>query len=390
MASSRRHPKSSRYIACFTGGDGKRFQRSTGVRVDGTVSTRRKAQKIGDEFEDAARGIKSARQVQKVFHEIFMELTGEVLPDQTVRKYAADWLKDRKGAIAVRSHGFYSSRVDSFLKSLEAKADAPVFQITLADIRTWRDSETERVSTSTANHGLKVIRMLFGDAKKRNLVTENPAEAVPVLKRDSRTPRRPFTLAELVLLLNNVEGEWRSLVVFGLYTGQRLGDLARLVWSEVDLDSREVRFTTRKTGRHQKIPICEPLLRHVRSLPTPVNPGVPVHPEAYDLVASQGKASTLSRQFHDIMSKAGLVAKRPHRKGDRAEGNRMRAPSDLTVHSFRHTLTSMLKNAGVSASVAEEIVGHDSAEMNRIYTHLEGKTLIGAMDLLPDVLGNAV
>ena len=35
MASLRRVPRSPNYIACFTGTDGKRYQRSTGVRVDG-------------------------------------------------------------------------------------------------------------------------------------------------------------------------------------------------------------------------------------------------------------------------------------------------------------------------------------------------------------------
>jgi integrase len=344
MASLRRHPKSSNYIACFTGESGKRYQRSTGIRVDGTVATRRKAQKIADEFEDVARRKNTARQIQKVFHDIYKEVTGEALPDQSVRRYAEDWLKDRKGAIAPKSHDFYGSRVNSFLLSLGVRAEAPVFQITASDVREWRDGEAQRVSTSTTNHGLKVIRMLLGDAKKQNLSSENPAESVPVLKKDTRSTRRPFSISELDLLLNGADGEWRSLIVFGLYTGQRLGDLARMPWSEVDLDSFEIRFTTRKTGRHQKIPICAPLLSHIKSLPTPATPSSPIHPDAFDLVARQGKPSTLSRQFHDLMSKVGLVVKRPHRKG----GN---------------------------------------APENRIYTHLEEQTLKSAMDLLPDVVG---
>lgn len=357
--------------------------------MDGTVTSRRKAQRIADEFEDVARRQQTARQVQKVFHEIYKEVTGEILPDQSVRRFSADWLKDKKGAIATRSHGFYNSRVESFMLSLGKRADLPLFQITEADIRFWRDKESKRVSTSTTNHGLKVLRMLFGDAKKRNLISENPAERIPVLKRDTRTPRRPFTMAELDVLLKHIDGEWRSLVIFGLYTGQRLGDLARMSWAELDVEAMEIRLTTRKTGRHQKIPICKPLMSHIESLSRPVVASSPLHPESFDLITRQGKPSTLSRQFHDLMSKAGLVTKRPHRKQEKEDKSRRRIASDLTFHSFRHTLTSMLKNAGVSASIAEEIVGHDSAEMNRIYTHLEDKTLKHAMDSLPDIVGDA-
>jgi len=52
---------------------------------------------------------------------------------------------------------------------------------------------------------------------------------------------------------------------------------------------------------------------------------------------------------------------------------------------FRHTTTSLLKNAGVSPAIAEEFVGHDSAEMNRVYTHIELDAMKKAAGLLPDV-----
>jgi len=390
MASLRRYSKSPFFFACFTGEDGKRYQRSTRIRADGTVTSRRQAQKIADEYEDVARRLQTARQVQKVFYDIYQEVTGDALPNQTLRQFAVNWLMDKKGAIAARSHGFYRSRVESFLADLGSRGDAPVFQVTEADIRAWRDRESKRVTASTTNHGLKVLRMLFGDAKKRNLIAENPAEAVPILKRDTQTPRRPFTLEELARLLRHVDGEWRSLVIFGLYTGQRLGDLARMRWTAIDLESKEIRLTTNKTGRHQKIPICRPLMAHIESLDKPIESDAPLHPEADTLVSRQGKPSTLSRQFHDIMSITGLVSKRPHRKRSGEDESKMRVASDLTFHSFRHTLTSMLKNAGVSASIAEEIVGHDSAEMNRIYTHFEDSTLKRAMESLPDMVGLCV
>lgn len=387
MASLRRHPRSPYFIACFLGDDGKRYQRSTGIRSDGTIASRREAQKIADGFEDVARRQQTARQVQRVFHEIYKEVTGETLPDQSAKKFSADWLKDKKGAVTPRTHRFYQSKLDSFLLQLGRRANTPIFQITESDIRTWRDEESKRVSRSTANHGLKVLRMMFGDAKKRNLISHNPAEMVPVLKKERQeTPRRPFSLSELSTLLAGVEGEWRSLILFGLYTGQRLGDLARMRWSAVDLESMEIRFTTGKTGRNQKIPICQPLLSHIQSLSPFGRPVDPVHPEAFHLHESEGKSSTLSRQFHDLMAKVGLVGRRPHRKKLKEPGDHRRVASDLTFHSFRHTLTSMLKNAGVSASIAEEIVGHDSAEMNRVYTHLENQTLKDAMSRLPNLI----
>ena len=146
MASLRRFRKSPFHFACFTGEDGRRHQRSTKIRADGTVTARRQAQKIADEYEDVARGQQTARQVQKVFHDLYQEVTGDALPNQTLRQFAENWLMDKQGAIAPRTHGFYRSRVDSFLADLGKREGVPVFQITEADVRAWRDRETKRVT----------------------------------------------------------------------------------------------------------------------------------------------------------------------------------------------------------------------------------------------------
>jgi len=56
-------------------------------------------------------------------------------------------------------------------------------------------------------------------------------------------------------------------VLFGLYLGQRLGDLAGLTWRAVDLDTAEIAFSTRKTGRRIVLPLVQPLTDYSASLP---------------------------------------------------------------------------------------------------------------------------
>jgi hypothetical protein len=48
-----------------------------------------------------------------------------------------------------------------------------------------------------------------------------------------------------------------------------------------------------------------------------------------------------------------------------------------------------LKNAGVSDVVAREIIGHDSPEISRVYTHIEKPALVDAMQKLPDITAPA-
>lgn len=388
MASLRSHPKSDYYIACFRGGDGKRHQRSTRVKRDNRVESRRKAQKIADEYEDIARKKRVAQQVQIVVQELYQEAVGTPLDTMSPKKFVGQWLKDKKGSVEPKTFDTYNRILESWLVFLGAKAEGPLQMITEEDIRNWRDDRRDGVSATTVNIALRVLRMLLGDASKRDLIGNNPAVRVPVLKRDAKNERRPFTVAEIQKLLPHLPAEWKSLVLFGLYTGQRLGDLVRLRWRDIDETAQEIRFVTKKTGRAQKIPIAEPLLRHLDSLPQPMIRDLPLHPDALAVVEAQkGSVSTLSRQFHDFMAIGGLVPKRAHERRAKAKGKgpKERHSSDLTFHGLRHTLTSMLKNAGVSSAIAEEIVGHNSSEMNRIYTHIEQGSLAKAMSALPDI-----
>jgi integrase len=389
MASLRRVPRSPHFIACYTGADGKRYQRSTGVKVDGKVESRRQAQKIANEFEDVARRKRTAQQVQRVFREIYEEVHSARLPDATVRDFGDRWLGSKKAEVSDATHVFYDIAYRKFLEHLGPKADGALFEVTKDDIHRWRDGMAKKLAPATVNHNLKFVRMLFAAAKRAGIVADNPAEDVPTLKRTVKTTRRPFTLVELKTLLQVADAEWRSMILFGLYTGQRLGDIARLSWDQIDLEAKEIRLQTSKTGRHQKIPIPPPLMKHIEFLRKKKSAETFLHPKAEDIVATQGKTGSLSVQFHKLMAEAGIVKAKRHRKIKKEEKEEnpkaRRGEAKVSFHSLRHTTTSLLKNAGVSPAIAEEFVGHDSAEMNRVYTHIELDAMKKAAGLLPDV-----
>ena len=86
------------------------------------------------------------------------------------------------------------------------------------------------------------------------------------------------------------------MILFGLYTGQRLGDIARLTWANVDLPGQRIRLTTQKTGKTLIIPMAEPLVRHVMSLPVSDDTSSPLHPRAFCVLEAQGKTGGLSNQ----------------------------------------------------------------------------------------------
>ena len=200
----------------------------------------------------------------------------------------------------------------------------------------------------------------------------------------SRSRRRAFTMAELRLILGACNAEWRGLVMFGLYTGQRLGDCAGLTWDNIDAVSGELRIITGKTDRSMSIPLAEPLAAYISTLPAGDKSGAPLFPGMAALVKSGG-TGTLSRQFSEILAGIGLADKKDHKGGGTGRDSR-RASGGLSFHCLRHTATSLLKNAGVSDVVAREIIGHDSESISRVYTHISKDTLRKAMKSLPNVM----
>src|SRR5262249_42769603 len=123
-------------------------------------------------------------------------------------------------------------------------------------------------------------RVCLGEAVRQGLLAVNPAVRVPVFKLRGKSARRAFTLSEIKRILKACSDdiEWRGLVLFGLYLGQRLGDLARLTWRAVDLDSGEIAFTARKTGRRIVLPFVQPLIDYLSALPASDNPNAYIFP----------------------------------------------------------------------------------------------------------------
>jgi integrase len=152
---------------------------------------------------------------------------------------------------------------------------------------------------------LKVLRSVFTVARREGLIDDNPADRVAVLKQRKDFERRPFTLPELKRLMELADEEWRGMILFGLYTGQRLGDIATLTWKNLDLAQEEIRLTTGKTGRRQILPLTTPLLDYVENLPAKDVPDAPLFPNAHDTVQRQGRAGNLSNQFHKILVAVG-------------------------------------------------------------------------------------
>jgi len=59
--------------------------------------------------------------------------------------------------------------------------------------------------------------------------------------------------------------------------------------------------------------------------------------------------------------------------------------SEISFHALRHTSVSLLKSAGVSDAIARDLAGHESAEVSRLYTHIDESAKRSAVNKLPEI-----
>jgi integrase len=185
-------------------------------------------------------------------------------------------------------------------------------------------------------------------------------------------------------ILQAAEGDWKTAVMLGVFTGARLGDCVSMEWRHVDFQNRVVRFRPSKTkakGGEIVIPLHDDLEVHLMALPMPDGENAGKQPLCPELAKVEiGGRSGLSRKFKELLGTAG-VENEQTRQGE----GKGRSLSAYSFHSLRHTFNTVLMNQGVSQELRMKLSGHASEAMNSRYSHAEIETLRAAVGKLPGV-----
>lgn len=68
--------------------------------------------------------------------------------------------------------------------------------------------------------------------RRKTYISIDPTADVNIVKRR----RQEFSAEELQRIVDLADSEWKSMICFALYSGgQRLGDIALLKWTNIDL-----------------------------------------------------------------------------------------------------------------------------------------------------------
>jgi integrase len=377
MASVHRRPKSAFWHAAFRGPDGRLILRST------KQQDRHSALAMAMEFERAAKLARRGELVETQAREVLGDIMKranirETLQTVTIKAHLTQWLASKTARKAEATAVRYNGVTTAFLAFMGERANKPLTSLTSGDVERFLDMRLKNgVSPRTAVCDVKTIRAALNQARRQGIIPTNPAEALELpdvvgMERGTLTP------AEVKMLVDNAEGEWKTLIMVGYFTGARLIDCCRMQWEDVDLSAESLTYVQGKTGGKITIPLHPDLLAYLEQLAGTDQPAQFIAPHMANL--KSGGRHGLSEGFKRIMVKAGLDVQRVQGKGKRMMCRR-------TFHALRHSFTSGLANQQVSPEVRMKLTGHKSDTIHAGYTHHELKTLAKAMKKLPG-LGN--
>ena len=302
-----------------------------------------------------ASGKANKKAAEAKFHALMLELGANPAPDSdrpTVVSIIEAFLGHAERHYDARSLAERRSILQRFA---EAHGFRPVVDCKPFHLTSWLDANPQWKSDWTINHVVATVKRPFDWAAQQGLVPANPFHHV---NHRPGTPRRAVTDAEFQALLRGAPGlrgrRFRQALIFLRYTGCRPGEMAKLKWSDIDLDGGAIVLNEHKTARKVRKPRIVPLV--------PVVVKLLIHLRK----RSQGEHVFLNERGNpwNRCSLSLRIQRCRRRQG---------IPDDAKLYGVRHQFGTAAIVRGVDIKTLAHLMGHQSTRMTEHYLHLAGE-----------------
>jgi integrase len=235
-------------------------------------------------------------------------------------------------------------------------------QITNLDIESYKSAKLQTgLSRKSVNNQLIVLNKCLRTARDWEVIVN-----IPKIKLLKVEPQKIdfLSIDECQSLLDNCNGQLKEMILLGLKTGLRFGELIALQWTDINFQSRLL--TVQKSiSRGQMGSPKSNKIRHI-----------PLLNDVAEILTARAESNgfIFSNNTEPLVQCACI--QRLHKTCERA-GLRK-----IGWHTLRHTFASHLAQNGVSILVIKELLGHADIKTTMRYSHLTQSTVRGAIETL--------
>lgn len=170
-----------------------------------------------------------------------------------------------------------------------------------------------------------------------------------------------FSRDELLRYFDNIEDSTLAIAsLLGFCCGLRIGEIVRLRWDNVNLESGKIKVVMGKSGDGY-VDIPDKLISILRKWQYVINYQEYVVP--YTARNMHSRTSLLTEEFHRALKKANLMI--PYET--RSDG---KVVNKLTFHGLRHTYATFLWEETGDIYLVKDALRHAKIETTEIYAHI--------------------
>lgn len=225
--------------------------------------------------------------------------------------------------------------------------EMPVADLKFSDFQQIIDAMKKgKLSYSSLKKVRSLISLVLNYGIQYEVVSVNYASLLKLGKNKPVKPHKPFTRQAINRIWQHTDLSGADAILILLYTGMRCGELLNLTKKDVNLRTRVFRITKSKTASGLRtIPIHSRIVPFV--LARMQRPGKTL------IADDTGRPYSYAR-FCNLWDKVMAVCNvRGH-----------------TTHDCRHTVATLLDNAGANETAKKRILGHaGSGVTEAVYTH---------------------
>ena len=277
--------------------------------------------------------------------------------DYTVAKLVAHYVKT-----ATRRKSVSSQERDRLIltRFVTRWGNLLLKDLTTLQIEEYVAERLAQVSFATLSKELGILKAAFGCAVRWGWVSRTPFVGI-VLNQEGTPRTRWLSDEEETRLLEHCPASLRDIVMLGLDTGLRPGNLVRFKCAWVQVGAACL-IIPREQTKTKKLPLTVPLTCRAADI---VHRNLARVGSEYLFLSPAGDAYTCA-EINRALQRAAVKAGVP----------------DLCLYTLRHTFVSRLVQAGVSLPEVAALAGHRDIRMTMRYAHLAPQHLRNSIALL--------
>ena len=206
--------------------------------------------------------------IAKNHRDVLLQLVNKDKPSKSTmfNNYAVQCIKSDAYAIKNGTKIFYNFMLNDHI--LPHFKHYKLEDISPSDIRAWQTKLLETLKPSTVKNIKNLMGKILEYAKMDELITKNSARLVKPPRCEQKEDIDPFTMEEVLQLIDNASQWFATFLTVAFFTGMRTGELMALRWDCVDFYSQKivVRQTmshgtigSTKSGKSRKIDMLSPV-----------------------------------------------------------------------------------------------------------------------------------